>query len=99
VVLDLLPGLHQRKVRALLGYDPAEAGGLMSPDFVSVYRQATVGEVLERAAELARRRDAVERLRMGEHRNTGVVDGLTAATVAVTSTLSLILVAVTVFGL
>ena len=48
VVLDLLPGLHQRKVRALLGYDPAEAGGLMSPDFVSVYRQATVGEVLER---------------------------------------------------
>ncbi len=36
---------------------------------------------------------------MGEHRNTGVVDGLTAATVAVTSTLSLILVAVTVFGL
>jgi Mn2+/Fe2+ NRAMP family transporter len=36
---------------------------------------------------------------MGEHRNTGVVDGLTAATVAVTSALSLILVAVTVFGL
>jgi CBS domain-containing protein len=48
VVLDLLPPLHQRKVRALLGYDPAEAGGLMSPDFVSVYRQATVGEALER---------------------------------------------------
>lgn len=36
---------------------------------------------------------------MGEHRNRGVVDGLTAATVAVTSTLSLVLVAVTVFGL
>jgi NRAMP (natural resistance-associated macrophage protein)-like metal ion transporter len=36
---------------------------------------------------------------MGEHRNRGVVDGLTAATVAATSTLSLILVAVTVFGL
>jgi Mn2+/Fe2+ NRAMP family transporter len=36
---------------------------------------------------------------MGEHRNQGVVDGLTAATVAVTSALSLILVAVTVFGL
>jgi hypothetical protein len=47
-VLDLLPALHQRKVRALLGYDPAEAGGLMSPDFISVYRQATVGEALER---------------------------------------------------
>ena len=36
---------------------------------------------------------------MGEHRNRGAVDGLTAATVAATSTLSLILVAVTVFGL
>jgi CBS domain-containing protein len=48
VVLDLLPSPHQRKVRALLGYDPAEAGGLMSPDFVSVYRQATVSEALER---------------------------------------------------
>ena len=51
VVLDLLPALHQRKVRALLGYDPAEAGGLMSPDFVSVYRQATVGEALERVRQ------------------------------------------------
>jgi MgtE-like protein/CBS domain protein len=48
VVLDLLPALHQRKVRALLGYDPAEAGGLMSPDFVSVYRQASVAEALDR---------------------------------------------------
>jgi predicted transcriptional regulator len=47
-VLDLLSPLHQRKVRALMGYDPAEAGGLMSPDFISVYRQATVGEVLNR---------------------------------------------------
>jgi NRAMP (natural resistance-associated macrophage protein)-like metal ion transporter len=36
---------------------------------------------------------------MGEHRNRGVVDGLTAATVAATSTLSLILVAVTALGL
>lgn len=36
---------------------------------------------------------------MGEHRNRGPVDWLTAGTVAVTSTLSLILVAVTLFGL
>jgi Mg/Co/Ni transporter MgtE len=35
-------------VRALLGYDPAEAGGLMSPDFISVYRQATVAEAIDR---------------------------------------------------
>ena len=36
---------------------------------------------------------------MGEHRNKGAVDWVTAATVALTSTLSLILVAVTVLGL
>jgi CBS domain-containing protein len=43
-----LPAPARRKVRALLGYDPAEAGGLMSPDFVSIYRQATVAEALDR---------------------------------------------------
>jgi CBS domain-containing protein len=47
-VLGLLAEGQRRKVRALLGFDPAEAGGLMSPDFVSVYRQATVAEALER---------------------------------------------------
>jgi len=47
VTEHLSPG-QRRKVRALLGYDPAEAGGLMSPDFVSVYRHATVAEALDR---------------------------------------------------
>ncbi|HEX4731644.1 MAG TPA: CBS domain-containing protein [Solirubrobacterales bacterium] len=47
-VIDHLPTGPRRKVRALLGFDPAEAGGLMSPDFVSVYRQATVADALER---------------------------------------------------
>jgi hypothetical protein len=36
---------------------------------------------------------------MGDHRNKGPLDGLAAITVAVTSTLSLILVAVTVLRL
>jgi Mn2+/Fe2+ NRAMP family transporter len=36
---------------------------------------------------------------MGQHRNHGLVDALTAATVFITSTLSVILVAVTVLGL
>ena len=40
-VLELLPGVQRRRVRALLGYDPATAGGLMSPEFVCVYAQAT----------------------------------------------------------
>jgi CBS domain-containing protein len=47
VTEELTPS-QRRKVRALLGYDPAEAGGLMSPDFFSVYRHATVAEALDR---------------------------------------------------
>ena len=35
---------------------------------------------------------------MGQHRNHGLVDALTAATVLLTSTLSVILVAVSVLG-
>jgi CBS domain-containing protein len=49
-VVALLPRSQQRKVRALLGYDPATAGGLMSPEFVCVYSQATRTDVLERVA-------------------------------------------------
>ena len=48
LVIERLAPVQRRKVRALLGYDPAEAGGLMSPDFVSVYRHATAAEVLDR---------------------------------------------------
>ena len=47
-VVELLPAVQRRRVRALLGYDAATAGGLMSPDFVCVYAQATQADVLER---------------------------------------------------
>ena len=47
-LLGLLPAGAQRKVRALLGYDPATAGGLMSPDFLCLYEQGTVAEALDR---------------------------------------------------
>jgi MgtE-like protein/CBS domain protein len=46
-VLSLLPVSHRVKVRALLGYDPAEAGGLMSPDFILLSASSTAGEALE----------------------------------------------------
>ncbi|MHB8641879.1 MAG: magnesium transporter MgtE N-terminal domain-containing protein [Gaiellaceae bacterium] len=47
-VLALLPLVQRRRVRTLIGYDPATAGGLMSPDYICVYGQATQTEVLER---------------------------------------------------
>jgi CBS domain-containing protein len=47
-VLDLLPEAQRRRVETLLGYEAATAGGLMSPDFVCVYSQATVRETLDR---------------------------------------------------
>jgi CBS domain-containing protein len=47
-VVRLLPLVQRRRVRALLGYDPATAGGLMSPEFVCVFSQATQEEVIER---------------------------------------------------
>jgi CBS domain-containing protein len=47
-VLDALPAAARTKVRALLGYDPAQAGGLMSTDFICLYRHATAAEALDR---------------------------------------------------
>jgi hypothetical protein len=48
-VLALLPVSHRVKVRALLGYDPAEAGGLMSPDFVLLRGSTSAADALEAA--------------------------------------------------
>jgi len=45
-VLALLPVSHRVKVRALLGYDPDEAGGLMSPDFVLLRGSTSVEDAL-----------------------------------------------------
>jgi CBS domain-containing protein len=47
-VLRLLPEHARLKVRTLLGYDRARAGGLMSTEFICIYRQATVAEALQR---------------------------------------------------
>jgi hypothetical protein len=46
-VLALLPVSHRIKVRALLGFDPAEAGGLMSPDFVLLPGSTSAGDALQ----------------------------------------------------
>ncbi len=46
-VLAALPVSHRIKVRALLGYDPAEAGGLMSPDFVLLVDSTSAADALQ----------------------------------------------------
>ena len=47
-VIALLSPFQARRLRTLLGYDPATAGGLMSPEFVCVYADATREEALDR---------------------------------------------------
>jgi Mg/Co/Ni transporter MgtE len=46
-VFDLMSASQQHKVRKLLQYHPSSAGGMMSPDYVSVARGATVDMALE----------------------------------------------------
>jgi len=49
-ILSLLSTRHQQKVRGLLAYNPTSAGGMMSPDFISVNNVTTVAQALERVA-------------------------------------------------
>jgi CBS domain-containing protein len=58
-ILELLPQVQQRRLRALLGYEPLTAGGLMSPDFVAVFSQASQAEVLDRIRRAATPSDAL----------------------------------------
>jgi CBS domain-containing protein len=58
-ILDLLPHVQQRRLRALLGYEPLTAGGLMTPEFVAVYTQATQQEALDRVRRATAPSDAL----------------------------------------
>ena len=46
-ILNMLPAAQQRTIRSLLSYNPETAGGLMSPDFLSLPQTTTVGAALE----------------------------------------------------
>jgi len=46
-VFDMMSASQQHKLRKLLQYHPSSAGGMMSPDYVSVTRGATVDMALE----------------------------------------------------
>jgi Mg/Co/Ni transporter MgtE len=58
-VLALLPIVQRRRVRALLGYDATTAGGLMSPDLICVYAQATREEVIARISKSTASPDSI----------------------------------------
>jgi len=45
-ILALLPAAGRRRIETLMGYNPATAGGLMSPEFIGLSEQATVAEAL-----------------------------------------------------
>ncbi len=47
-VLELLPAGQKRRILALLGYNASTAGGLMSPDLLSLSTAETVARALER---------------------------------------------------
>jgi CBS domain-containing protein len=74
-VLELLPSAQRRRVRTLLGYDAATAGGLMSLDFVCVYSQATKMEALARLTRSRAQPEALVWLYvMNEHKRlTGAI--------------------------
>ena len=46
-ILEAMPEPEQRKIRALLSYNPETAGGLMSPDFLLLPEMTTVTAALE----------------------------------------------------
>ena len=47
-ILNAVPASNQRKMRALLGFNPSTAGGMMNPDFVSPAADTTVANALAR---------------------------------------------------
>ena len=50
-VLALLPAAQQLRIKSLLGYNPSTAGGLMSPDILTIPHTATVADGLRRVSE------------------------------------------------
>ena len=74
-VIKLLPHHQQRKLRTLLGFNPATAGGLMSPDFVALPGTRTVADALEELRRTALPEETVTTVLVvdAERRLSGVV--------------------------
>jgi len=66
-LLRLLPWRQQRKIRTLMGYNPATAGGLMSPDFIALPESATVSEALEQLRQTDLPEETVTTILVGDN--------------------------------
>ncbi len=45
-ILALLPPAGRRRIETLMGYNPATAGGMMSPDFIEFARESSVADAI-----------------------------------------------------
>jgi CBS domain-containing protein len=54
-ILALLPAAGRRRIETLMGYNPATAGGMMSPDFIELAQESAVEDALAavRASRIA----------------------------------------------
>ena len=80
-VLELLPAAKQRKIRKLLGYNPSTAGGVMSPDFVSVAGSGTAADAVAAARKLDLPPEALHTILLTD--KDGTLCGLVSAGVLV----------------
>ncbi len=76
-ILALLPPAGRRRIETLMGYNPATAGGMMSPDFIDLPEEATVQDALARVRASAIAPGALSTVYV--HDTTGALSG--AATV------------------
>ncbi len=76
-ILALLPPAGRRRIETLMGYNPATAGGMMSPDFIDLPQEATVQDALGRVRASAIAPGALSTVYV--HDTTGSLSG--AATV------------------
>ncbi len=76
-VLDMLPPAKQRKIKGLLGYNPSTAGGVMSPDFVVVSRDAMVSTAVAAARAHDIAPESLHTILLTDH--DGVLNGIITA--------------------
>jgi len=89
-ILALLPPAQRLQIEGLLGYNPSTAGGLMSPEFISLAEGETAASALERvrASEIAPETLTTVLLNDAEGKLSGSIAVVTLLRAAAQSTLA-----------